>query len=347
MTHPHDTPPLPLAEVSAAADEVVKSVQSVIVGKESSLRLVMAAILAGGHVLIEDLPGLGKTLTARCFAQALGLEFSRLQFTPDLLPADVTGSFIYNQKSMEFDFRSGPVFTNLVLADEINRTPPKTQAALLEAMQERRVSVEGQTFDLPDPFCVLATSNPVEFEGTYQLPEAQLDRFLLRVSFGYPSRSEELEVLARRMNRRQENTHLEPVISAEQLTVMQRSLEWVSVEDSVSEYIVDIVAATRDHQQLQVGASPRGSLALMLVGRAMAVLAGRDFVTPDDIRLAAGPALSHRVSLRPELWMRRIDAAEVIEQVVQKVPAPSSHALPTHGQTSAEENHLGSNKGAG
>ena len=325
-----DSPPVPLAEVTRNAEEVIKSVQSVIVGKTEPLKQVLAAILAGGHVLIEDLPGLGKTLTARCFAQALGLEFSRLQFTPDLLPADVTGSFIYNQKSMEFDFRSGPVFTNLVLADEINRTPPKTQSALLEAMQERQTSVEGETFALPEPFCVLATSNPIEFEGTYQLPEAQLDRFLLRVSFGYPTAADEQEVLARRMRRHREETALSPVTSASELVSMQKSLEFVVVEDSIAEYMVSLVGATRTHPQLQVGASPRGSLALLLVSRALAVIEGRDFVTPDDVRGAAIPALSHRVSLQPELWMRNVNPAEIITKVIEKVPAPATEYLPTY-----------------
>lgn len=329
-TETPDAPPIPLADVTHTAEEVLKSVQSVIVGKTDPLKHVLAAILAGGHVLIEDLPGLGKTLTARCFAQTLGLEFSRLQFTPDLLPADVTGSFIYNQKTMEFDFRSGPVFTNLVLADEINRTPPKTQSSLLEAMQERQTSVEGETFALPEPFCVLATSNPIELEGTYRLPEAQLDRFLMRVSFGYPSASEEQEVLSRRMRRHRETTTLSPVTSARDLVAMQQSLEFVTVEDSVAEYMVALVGATRNHPQLQVGSSPRGSLALLLVSRALAVIAGRDFVTPDDVRSIAIPVLSHRVSLQPELWMRNTNPADVIAKVIEKVPAPASEHMPTY-----------------
>ncbi|MEU6861060.1 MoxR family ATPase [Glycomyces sp. NPDC046736] len=326
-----DASRISLDQVAHHAGAVLKSVQSVIVGKEEPLRLVLAGILAGGHILLEDLPGLGKTLTARCFAQSLGLDFRRLQFTPDLLPADVTGSLLYNQKSGEFVYRKGPVHTNLLLADEINRTPPKTQSALLEAMQERQVSVEGETHLLPEPFTVLATSNPVEFEGTYQLPEAQLDRFLLRVSFGYPTPDEEWEVLQRRILRRVETVDLAPVIDAPTLVGMQRALEDVTVEDSVGRYIVAITAATRGHAQVQVGASPRGSLALLLASRALAVLAGRDFVTPDDVKGVAGAALSHRISLKPELWMRRIDPASVVADICRGVEAPQTAQSPTHG----------------
>src|SRR5919205_4513944 len=253
---------LPPYEVGRLAGAVLDSVGSVVVGKRESLELVLAGILAGGHVLLEDLPGLGKTLTARCFAQSLGLDFRRLQFTPDLLPADVTGSFLYDQRKHDFSFRAGPVFTNMLLADEINRTPPKTQAALLEAMQEKQVSVEGTTYRLTAPFHVLATANPIEYEGTYPLPEAQLDRFLLRVSFGYPRRDEEWDVLRRRMARRQEETLLDPVVDAPALVAMQRALEDVTVEESVGRYVVDLVSATRRHPQVLVGASPRGALAL-------------------------------------------------------------------------------------
>ncbi|RRR97629.1 AAA family ATPase [Glycomyces terrestris] len=325
-----DTPRISLDQVAHHAAAVLKSVQSVIVGKDEPLRLVLAGILAGGHILIEDLPGLGKTLTARCFAQSLGLDFRRLQFTPDLLPADVTGSLLYNQKSGEFVYRKGPVHTNLLLADEINRTPPKTQSALLEAMQERQVSVEGETHLLPEPFTVLATSNPVEFEGTYQLPEAQLDRFLLRVSFGYPTPEEEWEVLQRRIGRRAETVDLEPVIDAPTLVAMQRALEDVTVEDSVGRYMVAVATATRGHAQVQVGASPRGSLALLLASRALAVLSGRDFVTPDDVKGVAPAALAHRITLKPELWMRRIDPAAVVTDICRGVEAPQTAQAPTY-----------------
>jgi MoxR-like ATPase len=318
-------------EVGRLAAAVLDSVGTVVVGKRDALQLVLAGILAGGHVLLEDLPGLGKTLTARSFAQALGLDFRRLQFTPDLLPADVTGSFLYDQRRAYFSFRAGPVFTNLLLADEINRTPPKTQAALLEAMQEKQVSVEGVTYRLDPPFHVLATANPIEYEGTYPLPEAQLDRFLLRVSFGYPGRDEEWEVLQRRMARRQEEAELEAVVDATTLRGMQAALESVAVEDSVGRYIVDLTAATREHASVMVGASPRGSLALLLLARAKAALSGRDYVIPEDVKDVAAPALAHRITLRPEMWLRRVDPSFVVSEVLDRTPAPASGALPSYG----------------
>ena len=321
---------LPPYEVGRLAGAVLDSVGSVVVGKRESLELVLAGILAGGHVLLEDLPGLGKTLTARCFAQSLGLDFRRLQFTPDLLPADVTGSFLYDQRKGDFAFRAGPVFTNMLLADEINRTPPKTQAALLEAMQEKQVSVEGVTYRLDPPFHVLATANPIEYEGTYPLPEAQLDRFMLRVSFGYPTEDEEWEVLRRRMSRRQEESQLTPVVDARRLMAMQAALEQVVVEDSIGRYIVSLTAATREHASALVGSSPRGSLALLLLARARAVMAGRDFVVPEDVKDVAVPALAHRITLRPEMWLRRVDPSFVVQEVLQAVPAPASGALPTY-----------------
>jgi MoxR-like ATPase len=321
---------LPTYEVGRLAGAVLDSVGSVLVGKRDSLELVLAGILAGGHVLLEDLPGLGKTLTARCFAQSLGLDFRRLQFTPDLLPADVTGSFLYDQSKSDFTFRAGPIFANLLLADEINRTPPKTQAALLEAMQEKQVSVEGVTYRLDPPFHVLATANPIEYEGTYPLPEAQLDRFLLRVSFGYPTPDEEWEVLQRRMSRRQEEAQLTPVVDAGTLRAMQAALELVAVEDSIGRYIVAVSGATREHASVLVGASPRGSLALLLLARARAVMAGRDYVVPEDVKDVAVPALAHRITLRPEMWLRRVDPAFVVQEVLAAVPAPASGALPTY-----------------
>jgi MoxR-like ATPase len=324
------TPPLPLPEVGRYARAVLDQVGTVIVGKREALELVLAGILAGGHVLLEDYPGLAKTLAARCFAQTLGLQFRRLQFTPDLLPADVTGSYFYDQKAQEFEFRPGPVFTNLLLADEINRTPPKTQAALLEAMQELQVSVEGHTYPLPPPFHVLATANPIEYEGTYPLPEAQLDRFLLRVAFGYPDRADEQTVLHRRMARRREESTLDPVIDAPTLRRAQLALEDVAVEDSICEYIVELVAATRSHRSVQVGASPRGSLALLLTARARAVLAGRDYVTPEDVKAVAPAALAHRMSLRPEMWLRQLDPAEVVREICEQTPAPASDLLPAY-----------------
>jgi MoxR-like ATPase len=321
---------LPPYEVGRLAGAVLDSVGSVLVGKRSALELVLAGILAGGHVLLEDLPGLGKTLTARSFAQALGLDFRRLQFTPDLLPADVTGSFLYDQRKGDFSFRAGPVFTNMLLADEINRTPPKTQAALLEAMQEKQVSVEGVTYRLDPPFHVLATANPIEYEGTYPLPEAQLDRFLLRVSFGYPTAEEEWEVLQRRMARRQEEAFLQPVVDARTLQAMQAALEMIAVEDSIGRYCVSLASATREHGSVMVGSSPRGSLALLLLARARAAMAGRDFVIPEDVKDVAVPALAHRITLRPEMWLRRVDPAFVVDEVLAATPAPASGALPTY-----------------
>jgi MoxR-like ATPase len=328
---------LPPYEVGRLAGAVLDSVGSVVVGKRDALELVLAGILAGGHVLLEDLPGLGKTLTARCFAQSLGLDFRRLQFTPDLLPADVTGSFLYDQRKGDFAFRAGPVFTNMLLADEINRTPPKTQAALLEAMQEKQVSVEGVTYRLDPPFHVLATANPIEYEGTYPLPEAQLDRFMLRVSFGYPTPDEEWEVLRRRMFRRQEEAQLPPVVDAHRLMAMQAALEHVAVEDSIGRYIVALTSATREHASALVGSSPRGSLALLLLARARAAMAGRDFVVPEDVKDVAVPALAHRITLRPEMWLRRVDPSFVVQEVLQAVPAPASGALPTYAGGYAEQ----------
>ncbi|MCA2215653.1 AAA family ATPase [Jidongwangia harbinensis] len=329
--------PIPPYEVGRLAGAILDSVGSVVVGKRDALELVLAGILAGGHVLLEDLPGLGKTLTARCFAQALGLDFRRLQFTPDLLPADVTGSFLYDQRKGDFAFRAGPVFTNMLLADEINRTPPKTQAALLEAMQEKQVSVEGVTYRLDPPFHVLATANPIEYEGTYPLPEAQLDRFMLRVSFGYPTAEEEWEVLRRRMARRHEEAQLAPVVDARALQSMQAGLESVAVEDSIGRYIVALTSATREHASALVGSSPRGSLALLLLARARAAMAGRDFVVPEDVKDVAVPALAHRITLRPEMWLRRVDPSFVVQEVLAGTPAPASGALPTYAGGYAEQ----------
>jgi MoxR-like ATPase len=315
-------PALPLPEVWSACDAVLDSVDRVVVGKRRPLALVLAGILAGGHVLLEDFPGLGKTLAARSLAQTLGLDFRRLQFTPDLLPSDVTGSFVYDQRAGDFAFRAGPLFCGLLLADEINRTPPKTQSALLEAMQERQVTVEGRTFPLAAPFHVIATANPIEYEGTYPLPEAQLDRFLLRVGFGYPRPDEEVDVLLRRVARGQEATVLPPVLSGDSLLRAQRAVEEVMVEQTVARYCVDLAAATRTRSQVLVGASPRGALGLMLVARAHAVLRRRDYVTPEDVKAVAVAVLAHRLTLKPEMWMRRVAPEDVVREVLGEVPAP-------------------------
>jgi MoxR-like ATPase len=313
------------AHIDLAAERataVLDRVSSLVIGKTDALRLVLAGIMAGGHVLLEDFPGLGKTLAARSFAQALGIEFTRAQFTPDLLPGDLTGSFIYNQRTGDFEFRRGPVFTGLLLADEINRTPPKTQSALLEAMQERQVTVEGRTFPLARPFHVLATANPVEYEGTYPLPEAQLDRFLLRVGFGYPTPTEEYDVLRSRIARQREEVVLEQVTDADGLIAMQEAVEDVEVDRTVGEYCVALVAASRKHRDVLIGASPRGSLALMLCARALAVIAGRDFVVPEDVKSVAPAVLAHRITVKPELWMTEVSGSSVVGSLLSSVPTP-------------------------
>jgi MoxR-like ATPase len=301
---------------------VLDEIERAVVGKRAALELVMLGVLAGGHVLIEDLPGLGKTLLARSFATVLGLDFRRIQFTPDLLPSDVTGAPFYDQRTGEMVFRPGPVFAHLLLADEINRTPPKTQAALLEAMAEGQVSVDGVTRKLPQPFVVIATDNPIEYEGTYALPEAQLDRFLLRVQMGYLPVAEEAAMLRRRLDRSAPEAVLTPLSDPAELQTMRASLERVEVDDDLVDYIVALIDATRRHAQIQVGASPRGGLALVQLARARAVMAGRDYVTPEDVKAVALPALAHRVTLKPELWVRRISADDVIAGVVQGVPTP-------------------------
>ena len=315
---------LSIPEAAAAAATVLDQVERAIVGKREALTLVLTGVLAGGHVLLEDMPGLGKTLAARCLAQALGLDFKRAQFTPDLLPADLTGGYVYDQTTSEFVFRQGPVFAGLLLADEINRTPPKTQAALLEAMQERQVTVEGRTFPLPRPFHVLATANPIEHEGTYPLPEAQLDRFLLRLSLGYPSFDEEWEVLRRRVERQQEDQSVDRVLDAEGLQAVQRAVEKVYVAESVGRYAIELVTATRRHGSVLVGASPRGSLALLTCSRALALISGRPFVVPEDVKHLAHAALEHRLTLKPELWLSDVSAAAVVTEVVGRVPVPDA-----------------------
>jgi MoxR-like ATPase len=311
-----------LSEARGVCGRILDEVERAVVGKRDALELVLVGLLADGHVLIEDYPGLAKTLAARSFARATSMDFARVQFTPDLMPSDVTGSSIWNQRDGDFEFRPGPVFTNLLLADEINRAPPKTQAALLEAMQERQVTIEGVTHRLQPPFLVLATQNPIEYEGTYPLPEAQLDRFLLRISFGYPSGDEEWEVLARRIGRRVDEVELRPVVDRETFLDLQRSMEGVHVAQSVGRYIVHVVAATRASSSAAVGASPRGSLALLKLSRCRAALAGRDFVTPDDVKAVAVPALAHRLMLRPELWVQRLSGEDVVRDVLETVPTP-------------------------
>jgi MoxR-like ATPase len=311
-------------EASELAGRVLNEVERAVVGKRIPLTLVLAAVLAKGHVLLEDFPGLGKTLAARSLARVLGLEFSRVQFTPDLLPADVTGSFLYNQREGTFEFRRGPLFTGLLLADEINRTPPKTQSALLEAMQERQVTVEGETFPLPDPFHVLATANPIEYEGTYPLPEAQLDRFLMRVSFGYPTADEEYDVVQRRLDRQREEIDLAEVTDAAGLRAMQAATETVTVDETVSRYCVRLATATRENNDVLTGSSPRGSLGLVLAARGFALVRGRDYVIPEDVKAVARAVLSHRITVKPELWMTQASGPRVVDAVLGSVPTPST-----------------------
>ena len=311
-----------LAELRDRASAILDEVERAIVGKRDALELILAAMLCDGHVLLEDYPGLAKTLTARSFAQVMSLRFSRIQFTPDLMPSDVTGSSVFDQRRAEFEFMPGPIFTNLLLADEINRAPPKTQAALLEAMQEQQVTIEGETRALEAPFIVLATQNPIEYEGTYPLPEAQLDRFLIRLGIGYPSREHELEMLDRRLDRGVDELELRAVVDGAELVEMHRSLETVHVADSIEGYIVDLVAETRTSRRLAVGASPRGSLALLKLARAKAALAGRDFVVPEDVKSVAVPALAHRLTLRPELWVQRVRGEDVVAEALESVPTP-------------------------
>ncbi|MCU1477894.1 MAG: MoxR family ATPase [Subtercola sp.] len=321
---------LTIDEIARLSNEVLERASTVVVGMRPSLEVALASILAGGHVLFEDVPGLGKTLAARSLASALGLDFRRLQCTPDLLPADITGSFVYEPANTQFVFRPGPIFTGLFLADEINRTSPKTQSALLEAMAEGQVTVEGASFGLPSPFHVIATSNPIEFEGTYALPEAQLDRFMVRLAAGYPSRAGEARILLNRVERRHEVASVEPVIDSTTLLAMQAGIETVFVEPDIADYCVDLAVATRAHRSVQVGASPRGSQGLMLVARARAVMDERDFVTPEDVKRVAVSVLAHRLSLTTQAWASGVLAADVVTSVVNEVAGP-----PTIGRTSA------------
>jgi MoxR-like ATPase len=316
-----------LPDLRDRAARILDEVERAVVGKRGPLELILLALLSDGHVLLEDYPGLAKTLIARSFAQASSLRFARIQFTPDLMPSDVTGSQIFDQRSAEFAFRPGPVFANLLLADEINRAPPKTQAALLEAMQERQVTIENDTHRLEPPFLVLATQNPIEYEGTYPLPEAQLDRFLVRISVGYPERGDEVEMLSRRLERGQDEVALDAVVDAPTLVEMQHSLEQVHVSEPIEGYIVDLVAATRASRRLAVGASPRGSIALLKLSRAKAALAGRDFVVPEDVKAVAVPALAHRLTLRPELWVQRVRGEDVVAEALESVPTPPAEDI--------------------
>jgi MoxR-like ATPase len=315
-----------IVEVEARCRAVLDALSQVIVGKDDVLRRLLAGILANGHILVEDYPGLAKTLIARLLGEAVDLRFKRIQFTPDLLPGDITGSFLYDQREARFEFRRGPIFTQLLLADEINRATPKTQSALLEAMQEGQVTVEGETYPLDTPFLVIATQNPIDLEGTYALPEAQLDRFIMRIAVGYPGREEEREILSRRRARRTEEAHVPCIVSRDELIEMQATLEEVHVDASIDEYIVEIARATREDPRVALGASPRGSLALLRLARAEAALRRNDFVTPDDVKAMAVPALAHRLVLRPELWISRLVPGDIVEEILNRVPTPPAVA---------------------
>jgi MoxR-like ATPase len=314
--------PLTVPEITALVARIRAEVATAVVGMEDAIEFALAAILAGGHALFEDVPGLGKTLAARSIASAIGLNFRRLQCTPDLLPADITGSFVYAPATTSFEFRPGPVFTGLFLADEINRTSPKTQSALLEAMAEGQVTVEGQSFPLSRPFHVIATANPIEYEGTYALPEAQLDRFMVRLAVGYPGRDREQQVLLNRVARRSERVDVAAVVDAQTLARMQAGIETVTVDADIIRYCVDLAEATREHPAISVGASPRGSQALLLMARALAVIAGRSFVLPEDVKRVAVPVLAHRLSLTTQSWAAGTDSAQVVAEIVELVPGP-------------------------
>ncbi|MGH3440788.1 MAG: AAA family ATPase [Nitriliruptorales bacterium] len=320
----HDVDPVAPPEAAALATRLLDEVERAVVGKRSALEVVLLALLADGHVLVEDVPGVAKTTMARAFAAVTGLGFSRVQFTPDLLPMDITGSSVFDPARGTSSFRPGPVFTNLLLADEVNRAPAKTQAALLEAMQERQVTVDGTTHPLDRPFLVIATQNPIEYEGTYPLPEAQLDRFLLRLRVGYPASDAEREMLARRAVRGTEQVDLAAVVEPGQLLRLQGAVEEVEVTPDVGGYVVDVVGETRRSASVRVGASPRGALALMQAARAKALLAGRAFVTPDDVKAVAVPVLGHRLVLRPELWVRDVSGDDVVRECLERVPTPAT-----------------------
>ena len=311
-----------ISNVSSLSKQVVAEVERAVVGKRGLLEMMMASVLSGGHILLEDYPGLGKTLVARSFAKVLGLDFKRIQFTPDLLPGDITGGYIFNRVQNNFELRKGPIFANIVLADEINRASPKTQSALLEAMQEGQVTIEGETLPLPEPFLVLATQNPIEYEGTFPLPEAQLDRFMLKLSVGYPSIEEEKLILKRRRERRQDEVMLREITTAAQVLEMRELVESVHVNADLENYIATLVHATRTDRRVAVGSSPRGSLAFLKIARANAAIENRDFITPDDIKRYAIPVLGHRVILQPEFWMSHQVVDDVIRDTFEKTAVP-------------------------
>jgi MoxR-like ATPase len=310
-------------EASEVSGQILDEIGSAVIADRGFFETVLLGVVAKGHVLLEDVPGTGKTLTARSVATALGLSFSRIQFTPDLLPADITGTHIFNEESRSFEFTEGPVFANVVLADEINRAPPKTQSALLEAMEEGQVTVDGDTYDLPSPFFVIATQNPVDMEGTFELPEAQVDRFLAKTSLGYPDDEGEVELLRRRAGRTTQSPTVEPILDASSVEELQAVPETVTVDDDLLQYMADLVRATRDDYRVDVGVSPRGTQRLFEATRAMATIAGREYVAPDDIKRVAQPILAHRLVLTPDARVEQVDKATVIQSVLDEVPVPT------------------------
>lgn len=316
-----------MKDISHNCELIIDAVSQVIVGKRQVLEKILCGILARGHILFEDYPGLAKTMMARCFSDVLGCHFKRIQFTPDLLPADITGTYVFNQKEMSFDLRKGPIFTNILLTDEINRAPPKTQAALLEAMQEYQVTLEGDTYPLQEPFLVMATQNPIEYEGTYPLPEAQLDRFLMKLQVGYPSKAEEIEILERRKERKTDEFSLKQIVNSKKVIEMQKACEDVYVHEDIQKYIVDIVHSTRITPSIEVGGSPRASLALFKLARARSAFHGRDFVIPDDVKEMVIPVLTHRIILKPEVWYTKVTERMVLDSILEKVPVPKVEEL--------------------
>jgi MoxR-like ATPase len=308
-------------ELTAKTNRLIEEIETVIVGKRQTVRLTVAGLLCGGHILIEDIPGVGKTMLARSLARALDCDFRRIQFTPDLLPADVIGVSVFHQGTMQFEFRPGPVFANIVLADEINRATPKAQAALLECMEEYTVTVDGVTRPLPQPFFVIATENPIEYEGTYHLPEAQLDRFLMRVSLGYPSPADEVDILSRQVKVHPIHA-VQPVLTGPELLDLQAAVRDVHVDETLKEYAVNLVDRTRSHPSVELGASPRGSLALMRCGQALAAISGRAFVTPDDMKSVSHAVLGHRIIVKPEQRIRGIGPEQVVGEVMRAVDVP-------------------------
>jgi MoxR-like ATPase len=310
-----------MAEIQSTAEQLIENVEKVIVGKKQAVQLIVIGLLCQGHMLIEDVPGTGKTMLAKSLARSIGCSFNRIQFTPDMLPSDVTGVSIFNQKTSEFEFRPGPVISQIVLTDEINRATPKTQAALLEAMEERQITVDGVTHLLPEPFMVLATQNPIEYEGTFPLPEAQMDRFLLRISIGYPANRDEVRMLEEQRLAHPVNA-IEQVVEVEDLISAQQAVKHIGVSGEVKDYIVDLVDATRKHAEIYLGASPRGSLALYRTAQARAALLGRDYVIPDDIKQIAIPALAHRLIVGSAARIRDVDARAVISEILSNVPVP-------------------------